>query len=247
MAVVRTWRCDNVTSRADSASPFGSRPGGALCLALAVLWAAPTRADDSKAHVIDRVVAVIDGRTLTQSELELEARVALIQRGGSAAATAPLTTSDLRAALEYSVGQRLANDEADKLQEFTLDQAELHQVMESFKERMGGDVPFQRFLAGQEADASQIEAVLAREKRAEKFWDNKVRLRARTSEADVRQYYDEHEDLHGHKYEDVRAQIRDQLTEERYRGLIRQELAQARRSADVRLIAPWARGQEAEP
>jgi hypothetical protein len=247
MAAVRAWRGNNLTNRADSATPFGRRAGGAVGVILAALGAAPALADDAKARVIDRVVAVIDGRTLTQSELELEARVALVQRGGSAAATAPLSNSDLRAALEYSVGQRLANDEADKLQEFTIDQAEIHQAMDDLKARIGGEPALQRFLERQEADASQIEAILAREKRAEKFWDNKVRLRARTSEADVRQFYDEHEDLHGHKYEDVRSQIRDQLTEERYRGLIRQELAQARRSADVRLIAPWARGQEAEP
>jgi hypothetical protein len=247
MAAVRTGRCHNLTSRTDTATPLGRQAGGALCAALAWLCAVPAAAEDAKARVIDRVVAVIDGRTLTQSELELEARVVLVQRAGSAAATAALSTSDLRAALEYAVGQRLANDEADKLQEFTIDQAELHRALDEFRARIGGERGFQAFLAQQEADPQQIEAILARAKRAERFWDNKVRLRARTSEADVRQYYDEHEDLHGRKYEEVRAQIRDQLTEERYRGLIRQELAQARRSADVRLIAPWARGQEAEP
>jgi hypothetical protein len=215
-----------------------------LVLGSAALAQAQTAAPS---RIVDRVVAVVSGRALTQSELELEARIALIRGGGRGAASQPLENSDLRTALDYAVGQRLASDEADKLQAFPVEDADLQTALKFFKERIGGEAAYAEFLRSQEVDTAQVEAVLARDLRAERLLDTKVRLRARVSDSEVRRYYDEHVELHAKKFEDVQPQIRGRLGDEHYRQLVQQELAAARRTAEIRIVAPWARADAVKP
>ena len=61
---------------------------GLLVAAGALLCAGP-----AAARVLDRVVALVDGRVLSWSQLDFEARVMLIDRGGVQAATGPLDAS----------------------------------------------------------------------------------------------------------------------------------------------------------
>src|SRR2546423_10907256 len=72
-------------------------------------------------RVVDRAVALVAGQVITQSELEVETRVALIQAGGVEAATAALDDAALKASLDEVITERLENAEADKLQAYPLD------------------------------------------------------------------------------------------------------------------------------
>ncbi len=77
---------------------------------LAALCAAAVAAEErhpSEGTVIDRAVAVVDGQLITLSELEFEARVGLIQRGGTRGAEDPLNDEARRSALQLSIVERL--------------------------------------------------------------------------------------------------------------------------------------------
>jgi hypothetical protein len=193
------------------------------------------------ASVIDRTVAVVDGRVITLSELDFEARVGLIQRGGIASAEGPLDDETLRAALQLSIAERLENLEGDRLQAFPVGDAEVEVALQQFRSHFANDSEFLRFLDRHEADQQQLSALLGRRLRAAKVLDSRVRLRARASDAEVRRYYDEHQDVYGPAFEKVREQIQEKLFREHYQELVKGELGQLRKSADVRLIAPFAR------
>ncbi len=192
-------------------------------------------------RVIDRVVALVGGRVITLSELEFEARVALIERGGVDAAGAPLNDEALRSALDLAIGERLETEAADKLQAFRLDEGEVDAALREFKSKFRTNSDFSGFLARHEADEQQLSAVLARRLRAEKILDSKVSLRARVSDAEVRRFYDEHRSELGGSYDEVRSRVREKLVRDRYAALAREELMQIRKGVDVRMIAPFAR------
>lgn len=191
-------------------------------------------------EVIDRVVAVVDGQVLTQSELDFEARVALIERGGQSAITAPLDGAALRSALQWAIAQRLEAAEADRLHAFAVDESELAARLQKFEAQFASHAEYERFLAAEEVDEPQLAEVLARSLRAEKVLDSKVRLRARVTEEAVRAYYDAHLEQFPQGYESARAAIRERLTKDRYQALVRQELTQQRAGSSVRLVAPFA-------
>lgn len=202
-------------------------------------------ASGAPSQVIDRVVAVVDGQVITQSELEFEARVALIEQGGAAAATAVLDGAALRSALQWAIAQRLEAAEADRLHAFTVDDAEVADRLRKFVASFPDLASYERFLASQEVDESQLAEVLARSIRAEKVLDSKVRLKARVTEDALRAYYQAHRASFPKGYEPSRAGIRDLLTRQRYQDLVRQELNVQRAGSTVRLVAPFAR--EGEP
>ncbi len=102
---------------------------------------APAKAPEGQ--LIDRVVAIIEGQVLTQSELEFETRVALIERGAVEAVASPLDEETLRGGLELVIGQRLLVLSADRLEAFPAEQAEVESRLVRFRRnlRERGGVP----------------------------------------------------------------------------------------------------------
>lgn len=192
-----------------------------------------------RGQVIDRIVAVVDGQVLTLSGLEFEARVALIEQGGAAAASAPLDEAALHSALQWSVAQRVETSEADRLHAFTVEDSEVAARLSRFQSRFEGHDAYERFLASQEVDEPQLAEVLARAIRAEKVLDSKVRLKARVTEDAVRAYYDAHLGAFPEGFEKARAAIRDRLMRARYQTLVQEELAQQRAGSNVRILVPF--------
>jgi hypothetical protein len=192
--------------------------------------------------VVEQVVAVVAGQPITMSELAFEARVALVQRGGTQAAVAPLDDSAMRSALDLSIGERLAAREADRLSAFQLEDEEVNKALARFREKLGAAVTLDGFLARYEMDIGQLATLLARSLRAERYLDGRVRLRAQVTEADVKRYYREHAaELKG-DFLELRAMLREKLYRERYLELAKAEVAQMRKGADVRLIAAFVDG-----
>ena len=194
---------------------------------------------------MDRVVAVVEGSVLTLSELELEARVLLLERGGSQAVSAPLGEDTLREALELVVSQRLQVLDADRLQAFPVVASEVAERVARLQEKVGGEEELLAFLALHEADLDQLAQILIRGLRAERFLDSRIRLRAQVPEAEVRRYYEAHAASLPGTYASLRSVLQQKLAREKYARLAAEELAQVRRAAQVRLVAPFAR--EARP
>ena len=212
-------------------------------LALAA-WPGSGRAQAPRAgegHVIDRVVAVIGGQVLTLSELEFEARVALVQRGGVRAAEASLDERTLQGALELAINQRLLVAGADRLKAFPAERSEVEARLRGFRERFADEPSLLSFLARHDADLEQLSGVLERSVRAERILDSRVRLRAQVSEAEVRRHWEENKAALGGPYESVREGLRERLVRERYGLLAKEEFAQVRAGARVKRVAPFAR------
>ncbi|WNG26307.1 hypothetical protein F0U62_21480 [Cystobacter fuscus] len=212
--------------------------GGAVARA-----ASPTSLEGSR--VLDRVVAVVGGQVLTLSELEFEARVALVERGGVRAADERLDERTLLGALELGINQRLLVAGADRLQAFAVDRSAVEERLRRFRERFEDEPALLSFLARHDADVDQLMVVLERSVRAERILDSRIRLRAQVSEAEVRRYWEEHKSTLGGSYEGVHDALKERLMRERYGELAKEEFKRVRADARVRRVAPFA--QEARP
>jgi hypothetical protein len=215
----------------------------AVRLALAALLAQGAPAGGLP--VVDRAVASVEGQVITQTELELEARLALIARGAVTAASAPLDDQALRGALDLVIGKRLQLAEADRLRAAAVSGEEVETAVKALRGRFPSQQAYDQFLSRHDADPQLIATLVGGSLRAERFLDSKLRLRAQVSEGEVRAYYQQHAERLGGSYADWRLRLREKLFRERYAQLAAQELAQMRRAADVRLIAPFTRVQEA--
>lgn len=187
-------------------------------------------------QVFDRAVAAIDGKVMTLSQLELEARVLLVNAGGVEAAFAPLPADTLKASLDAVIDERLAVFEADKLDAFALEPGELEKALDAFRARFVPEARYREFLAAHEASDVELGQVLRRHLRAQRVLESKFRLRAQVSEAEARRLLANRPDLKNITFE----QARQRLFAERFRGLVQAELRQARKTIDVRLLGPWA-------
>jgi len=207
----------------------------------------PSGAPAAEGRVIDRVVAVIGTQVLTLSELEFEARVTLVQRGGVRASEVLLDEQTLRGALELGINQRLLVAGADRLQAFQAERSEVEARLRTFRDRFEDETALLAFLARHDADLEQLTAVLERSVRAERILDSRIRLRAQVSEAEVRRYWEEHKGTLGGPFEAVRDTLKEKLFRERYNQLAKDEFKQVRESARIRRVAPFARSREGEP
>jgi hypothetical protein len=193
------------------------------------------------------VEGVEDGRVITWSDLAFEAAVALVQRGAMQAATVTLDDPALRSALDFAIAQRLLIAEADKVGAFPPDDGELDAATRAFEARFDSPAAFQRFLHKYDVDRAALREVLRRTLRAQRVLDGKVRLRAQVSEAEVRRYYDIHQQELNGGYEEVRQLLREKLLREKYAQLVAAEVAQLQKRADVKMVAPPAQAGEGVP
>lgn len=202
--------------------------------------AAPDGGGPAAERIYDRAVASVEGRVITMSQLELEARVLLVNAGGVDAAFAPLDRDVLSRSLSLVIDQRLAVLEADKLDTWPLEPGELEQAVRAFSDRFPSDAKFREFLEVNEAEVSDVAQVLRRSIRAQRALDGKLRLKAQVAESEARRAQAERADLKALPLELVRQK----LFAERFTALVKAELRATRRTADVRLLGPWAAGAQ---
>jgi hypothetical protein len=216
-----------------------------LVVSLAVrAWAQPADGGAlGPARVIDRVVASVDGRVITLSQLEFETRVHLITRGGAAAAFRPLDDDDRRAGLTQSITERLATLEADRFEAYQLEPGELEQAIADFTARLGSEGLLREFLVAQDADVADVGAVLRRSLRAGRALDGRLRLKATVTESEVKRAQADVVALRSLPADVVRQR----LVKERFEKLVAQELAAVRRNTDVRVLVSFARPDAGEP
>ncbi len=192
--------------------------------------------DEPEGRLVDRSVALVNGRVLTLSQLEFDTRVLLVQAGGVEAAFAPLPDSTLKTGLDLVIGQLLETAEADKLSAFPLEEGELEQAVDQFEQRLGGAPQLERFLKAHEADTSMLAAVLGRSLRTQRVLDAKLRAKATVSESEARRWQEHHPEARLLPLTSVRTK----LFNDRFGELVGQEMKQIRRSASVRLLGPFA-------
>ena len=202
------------------------------------LGQAEASAPKPERRLVDRVVAVVNREPLLLSQLELEARVTLISQGATSAATSELTETDLASALDYAIGQRLANTEAERLQVFAADDEEVLRALASLASRFASPADFRTFLSAREASEEQLAAIVRRQLRVTRYLDSRVKVAARVSEEELKRYFQDHPaDFDGQAFPQVRESIRTALVRDRYRVLAKKQLDDLRARAEVRVLA----------
>jgi hypothetical protein len=191
-------------------------------------------------RVIDRSVALVNGQVLTLSELDREARVLLIYAGGVEAATADLDMAALREGLEEIISDRILAAEAEALNAYPLEEGELDAALKRFKGRFQTQAAWQQFLDKHECDEGAVQVTLARYLRAQHVLDGKLRLKAQVTEAEAKKFAAEHKELEAASM----PALRQKLFADRFKALARAEVRQARKTAGVRLLGPFAEGAD---
>jgi len=171
----------------------------AAVLAVALAAAAgplPARPANETGRLVDRVVAVITpadahaSRTLiTLSDLELEARVALISRGAVLAAEADLPPDTLAATLEWSIAEHLILAEAEQLAVAVAETTELEAALARFRDGLG-QATFERFLSRWEVEPGELVRLLRRRIVVDRYLASRLRLGGGISERELRDAYD---------------------------------------------------------
>jgi hypothetical protein len=214
----------------------------ALLLALAL--AAP-----GAGTVVEEVVAVVrsppsaPARVVTRTKLVEEARIALVSRGATAAATGPLDRAALRAALEWLLDQMLVSDEAAKLRLDEVDGEEVRAELRRFQDRFATFAAYEGFLQRCELSEDELIATLTRMVRVERYVKGRVGRAARVGEDEIDRWLRERGVSAAPPA--ARQAARDHLVEERAAAQVRELLAELRSRADIRIIGSLRDGEGA--
>ncbi len=175
----------------------------------------------SRSHsaVLDRIVAVIDKQPLLLSELELEARMVLVSQGEPEAAFTPLSENRLAVALEYTIGQRLAYLEAQRLGVFEVEENDVQKEVKQWETQIGGPSNFLKFMKRYGLSREQINSVVSRGLRASRFLDSKLKLALRAS--------------------------RQETTPDLLRSLTQKQIKELRSRTEIRVLPPFSSYQQA--
>jgi len=170
------------------------------------------------------------------TRLTQEARVALVGQGALEAAAAPLDEAALRAALRWLVDQLLVADEAARLQVDEVAREEVLVATRRFRERFPGEAAYIRFLQSAELSEEDLQVVLARDLRVQRYLDSRVGRASRVGDEEVARFLA----AQGAALEAAGAveAVRARLASDKARAQVRQLLADLRARADVRVLAP---------
>jgi hypothetical protein len=215
-----------------------------LAVVLVLALAAPAGRGE---QIVEEIVAVVRSppsappRLVTRTKLVEEARIALVSRGATTAATGPLDRAALRAALEWLLDQMLVADEAAKLR---LDEANREDVLTElrrFQDRFTTFPEYERFLERAELSEDELLATLARMVRVQRYVQSRIGHAARVREDDVDGWLRARGA--GAAPGAARDAARAQLAEERAAAQVRELLAELRSRADIRIIGSLRDGE----
>jgi hypothetical protein len=220
----------------------------ALGLAL-LLATGPGPAPPPGGVVLERVVAVVRNpasaapRPLTLTRLDEEARVALVGQGAATAAFAPLDAAARRAALRWLIDQWLVAEEAIRLKVEEVPSQESQAALQLFRQRFPDPATYQRFLHSIELPEDELQSILARGLRVQRFLDNRLGRSVRVSEEEVSRW------LAGQGQPaptpSEREAARARLSGDRAQVQIKQMLGELRSRADIRVLMPELREEPA--
>lgn len=215
-----------------------------IAVVLALALAAPAAGGE---RIVEEVVAVVRSppsappRIVTRTKLVEEARIALVSRGATAAATGPLDREALRAALEWLLDQMLVSDEAAKLRLDEVSREELLAELRRFQDRFPAFTDYERFLERAELTEDELLATLARMARVQRYVQSRMGRVVRVGEDDVDRWLRERGA--GPVPAVARDAARAQIAEERATAQVRELLAELRARAEIRIIGSLRDGE----
>ena len=200
---------------------------------LLLLATAGLAASAAERQLLDEVVAVVEARSITLSEVAAETRVRLVEAEGPSVANLPLDRRILAASLRKTIEERVVLSEMQRLKLFDLEPGEVEALLARLRARFSSRAEYDAFTRAIELTEEEIGAILARELRVARYLDNRLKLAAQLRESEV------DEAIRGKTLSEAeRNQVRAQLAQEKYQRLLRELLADLRRRATVRVLDP---------
>jgi hypothetical protein len=179
------------------------------------------------AEIIDRVLAVVDGALITQSDVLRAVRLGLV-RVGPAADPVPPT-------LDALIERRLMLAEVDRYAPPDPADALVDKAFEAVRERVGNS-ELEAALLQTGAGAEQLRLFFRDDLRIESYLQQRFGS-IQPSEAEIAQYYREHASEFGQQsLRDVRDTVVTRLTAERRTAVIRDWVAGLRRRANINVL-----------
>ncbi len=208
-----------------------------LLLALA-LAASPS----PDARVIEEIVAVVRNpasappRVVTLTKLTEEARIALVSRGASAAATGPLDAEALRAALDWLLDQMLLADDAARLRVDDVPREDVLAELRRFKAQLASPQEYARFLRASDLTEDELLVTLGRMVRVQRYVASRVGRAARVPDDVVDRWLRDHGAAGASA--PAREAARAQLADERTQAQVKELIAELRARAEIRIVSP---------
>lgn len=216
--------------------------GPVRALLLGLLVVMPAASPAQAPELIDRVVAVITPGgasekrvVLALSELENEARIALIRAGGTEAASGPIPKETLAATLDHVIAQVLLAAEAEDLAVVTVEPADVAAELARFRSRFDSEQDYLAFLERFELTVPELERILRRGLVVERYLASRVRLSISITDADLRRAH-ERQGGSARGFEDARDELRRRVETERREELVEALVADLRARAQVRVV-----------
>ena len=201
-------------------------------LAIAILLSAAFPAGAAR-KLVDEVVAVVDARSITLSELQAETRIRLIEAQGASVAFLPLDRKLLAASLRKTVEERVIIAEVERLKLFDLDRAEVEALVARVRVKFAKETEWEAFTRFIELTDDEIGQIVARELRVARYLDNRLKLAAQIRESELAPLESGKKLTAGE-----REALRQKLALEKYQRLLQDLLIDLRKRATVRVLDP---------
>jgi hypothetical protein len=208
----------------------------ALVLAIALAASPPPGS-----RVVDEIVAVVRNpasappRVVTLTKLTEEARVALVSRGATGAATGPLDAEALRAALDWLLDQMLLADDAARLRVDEVPREDVLAELRRFKAQLAAPQEYARFLQESDLTEDELLVTLGRMVRVQRYVASRVGRAARVPDEEVDRWLAERGAAGASA--PARESARAQLAEERTRAQVKELVADLRTRAEIRIVS----------
>ena len=149
---------------------------GMARVGLCMLWLLVGTAD-TRGTPIDKIVAVVAGEPLTESELMIEARVALALRQGEAPALGPIDSELFAAFRDYVVNQMVVSVHARRVGAVDAPRGEIDLAVKKFIQRFRSSSSYEAFMRRFDIPESKIRMLLRRDLRNQVFVSQRLRSR----------------------------------------------------------------------
>ncbi len=117
-----------------------------MMLAALILGITLSTAEPTYGELLDRVVVVVDGEAVTESELRAEIKIARVRLGGVSLLNKPITSKELRATRLKVVQILLIAREARRSKGTQLSEADLDEAIAKFAARFESPTDYRDFL-----------------------------------------------------------------------------------------------------
>jgi hypothetical protein len=196
-------------------------------LSLIVFMTALPASGRAAGEIIDRLLSVVDGTPITQSDVSGAIRLGVV--------TVPAATDPVPAVLERLIERRLMLAEVDRYAPPDPADADVDRALEAVRARVG-PAALEAILAQSGSGPDQLRRFLRDDLRIQSYLQQRFGA-IQPTESDVAQYYSDHAaEFGGRSLQQVHDAVVAALTKERRDAVIRDWVAGLRRRANVTVL-----------